>query len=777
MGFFKDVHIPEYGFTSADPTTAIPKNAMITGSQNLMLRGVTELESIGGFKRTSYGSVGNVGGDISQLVGKGWAAIGDTLGEGAGNITEFVGRSLWFTGVGDITVFTPGITAAPQALGNSPAQNNIPQVVVLNQAKNGYTTPFQVGLLDQLTAPTLLVAATPVLSKLNGTYSVELTWFRDGTGAESLPSPPSNVVQFSNQTGVLQFPIATNPVNARDRWRVFCTPAGFGAIGGYFFLTEVYERRVNTETGAGYAVESSVGFNIFRLNPTVTGFFSTEQVGKRLIFRDVSNVILHTATIVSVTTNLFTVKGVTYGDKVTFSPAYSGALTNTTHNWSIDSFITAERQINIEWFDNELIPISPPIDAFPPAITASFIAGLGNVMILIGTEEGLGIAVSSPNFPEAYPPELRQNLPEAPVGVLSRPQDGFLYVVCENSVHELRWSGIITSPIAVRAVANQVGAAGQRGMCQAGEDIYLFTKSKKPARILGNGVIDTNFGDRVEALTKTWNPLNVSLSFDESKSYIAYCHGTQMLLYYPAQDYWTPPVNLAAIEQIGKANGDIISAFTLGGVIHVSTFVSSRSETVSASPGTTVFGGSGHFTQADVNNTIIIPGAGPGAGTYTGYILTVNGGGDVITVFPAVSTAVVSVSSTVGGFGMYTFDRDTSNVDLTFNSDWKARFAFTDYGQDLFPKTLTKALVGLKTNTTTHTLRFFRNYKLSAQMGPDKNFTPTSPAGDHISNIVDLNHGEGELISTELAGTSSRAKIYFIQVEGFTTGFKANFGV
>lgn len=781
MGFFKDVHIPKLGFTSADPTTSIPKDSLITGSQNLMYRGVDELETVGGFRRVTYGGIGNRGGDISQIVGSGWAAIGDTLDEGAGNIVEFVGRSLWFTGVGDITVFMPGITAAPQALGNSPSQNFIPQVVALNDAKNGYTVPFQVGLLDQLTAPTLIVSPTPLLSKLNGTYSVQLTWFRDATGGESLPSPPSNVVQFSNQTGILKFPLSTNAPNPRDRWRVFCTASGFGAIGGYFFLREVPERRVNLEDGNGYAVENSGGgFNVFRRNPTVTGFFSSEQIGKRLVILNSVSSVLHVATITAVTTNTFAVKGVTYGDKVIFTPAYSGALTNTTDIWSLDSVITDPfgRELQLEWFDNELIPVSPPIDAFPPSTTATFIGALSNVMILIGTEEGNGIAVSSPNFPEAYPPDFRQNLPETPVGVLSRPQDRFLYVLCQNSIHELAWTGAVSgSPIAPRAVSNQIGAAHQRCACFAGNDIYLFTSTKKPARILFNGIIDVNFGDRVKAITETWIARKTSVSFDEGKNYVCYTNGTTMLLYYPGYDYWAPPTFLSEIENNGRPKGDIVSAFTLGGIIHTSVFTPSRTETVSASPGITVTTGAGELTASDVNVTISIPGAGVAGATYLGQIQTVDGGGGSFTVLPAISTSVSSVTATLGGFGLSTFDRDTDNVDLAFISIWKARFAFSDYGQELLPKTLTRSVVGMKSSDTTHTLRFFRNYKLSAQMGTDKTFTALSPTGDHINNIVDLNHGEGQIISTELSGNSSRAKIYFVQVEGTTSGIRANFGV
>ena len=774
---FDQVRIPRQGFTSVDPTADVPEDSLILGSKNLMYRGQNELESIGGFKRTLYGGVSNIGGDVTQIVGKGWAAIGDTVGEGSGNAVEGVGRSIWFTGTGDVTVYNPGITAAPQALGNSPLQNFIPQVCVLNEARNGYTTPFQVGLLKQITAPTFLVSATGVLNKLNGSYSVQLTWFRDATGAESLPSPPSNVTQFSNQTAILKFPLPTNAANPRDRWRVFGTAAGFGTVGGYFFHSEVPERRVSSESGNGYAVESGVGFNVFRRNPTVTGYFSSEQIGKRLVIYNNVAAVLHIATVTGVTTNTFTVKGVTYGDKITFSPAYSGALTNVLDAWSIDSVINdaAGRQILIEWFDNELGPEQPPTDFFPPATTATFIAGLGSSMILIGTADGNGIATSVPNFPEAFPPDFRSNLSEPPVGVLSRPQDGFLYVLGENSISVLSRTNSINNPILPDVVTDQVGVANQRAACMAGSDIYVFTKSKTAARVGSDGSLNLSFANRVEAIMKTWDETKVSVQFDERKGYVAYIHDTTMLLYYPAFDVWSTPVDVTDIEVAGKVQGSIKSAFTMRGLIHVSAFVSTRSVNISASPGTVIFSDFGAFTQNDVNRTILIPGAGPGASLYTGTILTVNGNGDVMTVEPALTLAVVTQPSTLGGFGMYTFDRDTSNIDLNFDSNWVARFSFSDYGVGLKPKTVTKAIVGMKSEAVVHTLKFWRNFKTDVQMGTSRTFT--SLAGNHINNIVDCDEGEGQLISAELSGFESRAKIFFIQLNGYASGIETNYGL
>lgn len=775
---FKDQRIPRFGFTSADPTSDIPADALILGSTNLMYRGQNELETVGGFKKTTYGSVFNFGGDLSQAVGKGWAAIGDTLGEGSGNILEFVGRSLWFTGTGDIVTYNPGITATPQALGNSALQNFIPQVCVLNEAKNGYTTPFQVGLLKQLTAPAFDIATTGVLNKFNGTYSVVLTWIRDATGAESLPSPPSNIVQFANQSGIIRFPVATNTINPRDRWRVYGTPSGFGAIGGYFFYTEVPERRISTEIGNGYAIEVGTGNNVFRRNPTVTGFFNSEQIGKRLVIYDVAVSPIHFATVTGVTTNTFSVKGVTYGDKITFTPPFSGTTSNTTFQWLIDSTVNGAiaRELSVEWFDNELGVDIPPTDFFPPSSTSLFIGALGNVMILIGTEDGMGIAMSVPNFPEAFPPDFRMNLSEPPVGVLSRPQDGFLYVLGENSITELRRTSSDVAPVAPRVVADQVGAASQRAACIAGTSIYTFTKSKNVARVMADGSVDTSFGNRVEAILNSWTAINVAVSFDERKGYVAYCHGLEMLLYYPAFDYWATPVNTNLIELAGRPNGLITSAFTINGVIHVSGY-STRTITVTSSTVTQRFTGvAGNFTAADVGFNISVPGAGVAGGLYTGKIVTVNGPGDFVTVTPAISTSAAGLTATVSGFTLNTFDRDTNNIDLTFKSDWVARFSFGDFGVGIKPKTVTKAIVGMKSEAGTKSLKLYRNFNTGVQMGATRTFVTL--AGNHIDNIVDFNHGEGQLIAAEVSALQeSRAKLYFLELQGFASGIETNYGV
>lgn len=772
---FNELRVPEFGYTSADPKLELPKNALITGSVNVMFGGEKELESARGWTRTSYGGVTNRGGDISMILGKGWATIGNELGEGSGNIIEFVGRSLWYTGTGDITVWMPGITATPQALGNSPSQNNIPQISVLNPTHTGYDPPVQVGLLAQTEAPILLVPSVPspgFQGKMTGTFAVELTWLRSSTGGESLPSDPSNVVSVANQTVVVKFPTPSNAVLPRDKWRVYGTPAGFGATGPFLFFMEVYERRISSETGTGYIVTDTVTpttFNVFKRNPLVVGWFSTEQIGKRLVIYDGGGIPLHVANITGVIDTTTTIKGVTYGSAVTFSPAYSGGLTNTTHAWGIDTGDVGDgggRELEMEWSDNELLPIQPPTDFFPPGTTASFVAALSNIVCLIGTDDGVGIAVSVPNFPEAFPPDFRLNLPEVPNGVLARPKDGYFIVTCENSIHEVRWTGAVDGPpVALRQVTDLVGAAGQRASCQAGNDLYLFTKGKKPARILADGRIDTTFGDRVQADFESWDSSKVFVVFDEKKSYIAYGYFDKMLLYYPNYDTWAAPIDKSSFEATATFGGFMYSAFTLSGIIHTSVFDSRLLTNISIGLGSNNPTGTlSLFAPEDVGKVISIPTAGSGGSALVAVITTFINSNSILISTTAVNPAT-SVTATISGFDMYTFDRDQNGTLLTGKSTWIARYAFSDYGVGLNPKTVTRARVGIKSHIGfTYQLSFRADYDLSTSLGPTRTFVAS--AGNFLSAVVDCNNGEAELLSVQLRGVGAGDKLFFIEVTG-----------
>lgn len=789
MALWSETRVPSFGFIAADPNARLDPNVMIRGSFNLFFRGEAELETVAGFKLTAYGGgAPNNGGDVSQLLGDGWATIGDDLGEGSGNILTFIGKTLWFTGSGEITVWQPGVTATPVGLGNQASNNFLAQVCPLNNTKNGYLSPFLVGLEPQALPAVLTAGAAGVM---NGKHSVQLTWVRDATRAESNPSTPALSVTLTNQKLIIQFPASTNPVFDRDRWRVYATEGGFGDTGPFLLFTEVPERRVSDESGAGYAVEDIGGgvFTRFRRNLVVTGYFTSEMVGKRLRFFDATPTLLHTATITSVTVNTFVVNGVTYGDAVIFTPAHSGTLTNTTHNWNIDAFVSpATRAIEFEYLKNDLLAIQPPTDFFPPATKAKFIGALGNVIVLVGTEDGNGIAVSVPNFPEAFPPKFRFNLPEPPVGVLSRPQDGFFYVLCENSIHEMRYAGFTTdevvssatdAPLVLREVSDLIGVSNQRAACQFGKSIYFFTKSKSPARILPNGVVDNKFGDRVQLDMRTWDAKKVVVTYDEQTNYVMYSHLHQMFMYYPSFDFWTPPTITDELS-VDSPEGDFVSGFTMGGLIHASFFDVEINNTVDTTVSSTTI--TGAFSQKNTGKKISILGAGPSGGTLNATIISVaiNLLSAVISV--AASTAVTNASATISGFSMYSWDRDINNVDIDQGTHFRVQFAFSDYGMGTRPKTVYRARVGAKLQVgTIHHFDFYRDYNSITTMGAQRDFTAIGAMGgveeNHIQPIVDCNNGEAQVLSVRFDGTGNRAKIHYIEVSGEASGIDANYNI
>lgn len=789
---FEVVRVPREGATTSDPQSFLSENMLIAGSKNLMYRGNMELESVGGWKLANYGGLSsNRGGDVSWLVGAGWATIGDELNEGSGNIIEFVGRSLWFVGTGDITVWQPGITATPQALGNSALQNNIPQIAVQNESKNGYKTPVQVGLLQELNIPVIRSRALPgsgFAGLMNGTYAIQYTFIRESTGAESLPTEPSNVLSLTNQSLIIKF-FGSTPTNAflpRDKLRIYGTAAGFGGTGPFLFVQDVPVRRIVLESGIGYAIENpGSGNNVFRRNPTVTGYFSSEEIGKTLVIRDntpPAGVTLHIARVTGVNTNTFIVNGVTYGDKINFTPNYSSTTSNTDAFWflttnsaGLESDAIGDNEFEIEYTDNQLAAIQPPTDFFPPATTAQFIVGLVNVMVLVGTEDGLGVAVSVPNFPEAFPPDFRMQLPEKPVGVLARPLEGFFYIVCANSVHEVRWTGAVDGPpVTLRTVAEQIGAGNQKAMAHVGNDIYMYTMSHKAARILASGSIDMSFADRVETELLTWNSGDVSVSYDERKNFVMYSYAGRVLLYYPAYDIWTPIINFVDQESAGKPDGNVESLFTLNGLIHQSHYFI-YNPTVSINNGSNLANTAAPFwDHRHIGRVIFIPGAASGPSTLKARINSLNSNTQAVLSTTA-NITVSSVVSDVVGFDMWTFDRDITDIELQFSTNWAARFSYNDYGVGLNPKTVTRAKVGLKGTAGTYNLKFYRNYDSVNQLGPTRSFTITS--GNHIGSVVDCNNGEGELMSVQLDGAGVRNKLFFIRLLGDESNIDTNFGV
>jgi hypothetical protein len=476
------------GYFSIPLGANLPEDALIYPSANILRRPNAAWESFPGF--TSAGA--NLGGTVSHLLGNGYAAIGlnETTDRGSGNVNLFQNYSLWFTTTGTVRVLVPEVsgsltTVAYPGAGALQYTTTIPQVAVRDMVGGGWKAPRQVGLSEQLVAPNLQVA--PVVGsgfegKMTGSYSTVVSALRTDTGDESFASPPSPVVQFTNQTAYLTFPPART--DGSESWRVYFTFRNFGSFGGYQMYKDYTEAAVAASTAGSIA-----------------------------------------------------------------------------------------RTIEVDFLDNELLSVSPPDKAFAPTGSADFIVSLANVMILIGTYNGLGVSASVPGYAGQYPPENVQFLSERAIGVSFRPQDNHLWILCKNSIWLLVLTGATYgSPIALRPMVDNVGSANAQSHANVGLGLYWFTPGRVPARIDGDGTYDTTFGEAVKNDMASWDSTKVRVIFDEKNYSIIYTNGATTFIFYPVDGTWSPPIHNANVVLAGRPNGDIASMFYLQGVVHASVW-------------------------------------------------------------------------------------------------------------------------------------------------------------------------------------------------------------
>lgn len=269
------------------------------------------------------------------------------------------------------------------------------------------------------------------------------------------------------------------------------------------------------------------------------------------------------------------------------------------------------RAIEIEWADSDLLPIKPPLDNFPPE-AGNFVFTLGNIMCVAGTFGGVGLSVSVPGQPEAFPPDFASFLPEQIIGVAKgRGQNGFVYLLCANSVHAAMYTGAPGGPVIVRPVWDTVGCAGPASACVAGTTLYAATPAGTFVRTGLNGEPDTIFGTPIDAQITGWTPSNIVVANDIKRKYVAFIHNQEAYLWQfkstPSSDVvssstsigtdspgesvsqgrWSGTINLAAVSGSGQPTGTITSAITLGGRLRVLSHESSNYNIYNFDEGTT----------------------------------------------------------------------------------------------------------------------------------------------------------------------------------------------
>lgn len=592
------------GFTAESFDKDAPNNALINDSKNFWFSADGELESCAGTIKATP----SIAGDVAMLFGDGYATIGTGGGTAVGNIAKYIGNAALFVTNDDINIIDPsldgspinipfaGSGAVPPLIATSPLVAGVPYIAPWNPDLQEYQAPVPLGVLPQEEAPELIVPlslGSGFTGKNNGTYAVKAAYVRKDTGGVSLTSPASNTLAVVNSSLLARFPLPTTPRYTRnsplawdtnDFWLLYSTPVNFGNTTVYLFLREVNERKLAAEsytnwTAVAGASDTTITLTAEQLSYLFTaGEISDDLVGKTVTSGSDSGVITE---VISLTQfKVGSVFVATSGSSLTIGSNITG--------------FSDERLIELEWTENDLIGEIPDINFYPPYTSeeffdpsfgniCKFIVPLNNVVLLVGTDDGTGIKVSVPNFIEAFPPDYVIHLPETPVGVSYRAEDGYCYVFCKNSVHEIRWTGAVAgAPVAIRTITTSVGTVSQKSFFNANGVLYMLTPDRRVVRVVPGAENDARydyvFSEPVQSYIKNWNPFNVSLAFDERHNAICLFHEREFLAYHQNLEAWSCPIDWDDfVPSVNVPNGDINNAITYRGVIHL--FDTNTSET------------------------------------------------------------------------------------------------------------------------------------------------------------------------------------------------------
>lgn len=239
----KYIHKSGFFTSSANDTEQIPFDAMIEGSENVVFRDNGVLGNFNGHLHT-----GSFGGSITNALEAGWASLGQAQ-DGAGNVMEYINKSLMFVGNGMVKVLMPSVNTIEQTIGTATSQ---PQIAV--RKGTGWMMARKMGLSIPSGSPILSSPAAKssgFTGLLTGSYSAKFAKRRSETGALSIASSSSNVMEFTNSSAVLEIP-PNQDLDGTDRIRIYFTPKGFGSISGShlqlpveLLLAQVYAGTVN----------------------------------------------------------------------------------------------------------------------------------------------------------------------------------------------------------------------------------------------------------------------------------------------------------------------------------------------------------------------------------------------------------------------------------------------------------------------------------------------------------------------------------------------------
>lgn len=223
------------------------------------------------------------------------------------------------------------------------------------------------------------------------------------------------------------------------------------------------------------------------------------------------------------------------------------------------------RSYEAEWADGGVLPILVPTDNYPPPACTHAVQ-LEDVTCAIGcygdtagisaTSPGNGVAYSLPGFPEAFPPDNLQFLPEAPVYVLNRPAQRYAYVLMKNSVAAITYTGGETA-ISVETIWDNIGCAAPHQAVDVDGRLYAFAGGKLVRMGLANEPEDA-WSDPIARHVRDFTAGDVVLGYDSKLKTLCVMHGSTIYPFHVPTERWGAPCNAASF-----ATGTMISAVTV----------------------------------------------------------------------------------------------------------------------------------------------------------------------------------------------------------------------
>lgn len=225
------------GYFETDSLT-YPPDAMAPGSKNVFITNNNSQQVYRGLTLTG------TGGRTMFNVAGGYASLNDVgATQGVGSVFNFINESLFAIGSGQVYYNGTALIDLTPTAANVTATSTLQ----LAPKVGTYTYPewYTAGFTQPTTPAVRARAAVSPFTGLNtGTYSFKIAAVRTATGARSIASVTSAVVQLTSQTVHLTFPLPAS--NGQDRWAIFGTKAGFGGVGVHYLIKEINESDLST---------------------------------------------------------------------------------------------------------------------------------------------------------------------------------------------------------------------------------------------------------------------------------------------------------------------------------------------------------------------------------------------------------------------------------------------------------------------------------------------------------------------------------------------------